>query len=348
MNVMKPRLSIVLLIAGLSAWLASGVYVVRSNEVAVVRVFGRAQRTETGEVRVAPNGLYWHLPWPLASVDLVNLNETRTLTIGGLEALPDNAAAFLQVADPAVRTQFVSGDKNILHVTFNVHYRVSPTHVGQWLYGAASSEGWLLKLSESALADVVMRCGVDFLHTLGHGDVRATVLAALRREVARTAIGVEIDDVTLVGIAPPIRVKADFVDVMNARAERETQINLARAYAEQREADSQASRQTALDGAQQFQRRIIDRGTADAEVVQAIEKGIVESNVDAATAKQLYLSRLHLAVREDLVRNSKRLVVVPPSKDGGVTINGGLNELPPSDIPTTVIDPSFGTSIRSR
>ena len=58
----------------LTVYLASGFYVVRGNEQAVVRRFGRADRA------LVASGLHFDLPWPFARIERVNRHELRTLS----------------------------------------------------------------------------------------------------------------------------------------------------------------------------------------------------------------------------------------------------------------------------
>ena len=60
----------------LALYLASGFYVVRGNEQALVRRFGKADQA------LVTGGLHFDLPWPLARIERVNVHELRTLSIG--------------------------------------------------------------------------------------------------------------------------------------------------------------------------------------------------------------------------------------------------------------------------
>jgi len=56
-------------------WLLSGIYTVDSPERGVVKRFGAyAEETKAG--------LHWHLPWPIESVTIVNVDRIRTAEIG--------------------------------------------------------------------------------------------------------------------------------------------------------------------------------------------------------------------------------------------------------------------------
>ena len=58
-----------------AVWLASGFYIVDAGERGVVLRFGKyIETTQPG-----PN---WHLPWPIESVQVVNIEQVRTVEIG--------------------------------------------------------------------------------------------------------------------------------------------------------------------------------------------------------------------------------------------------------------------------
>ena len=58
-----------------AVWLASGFYIVDTGERGVVLRFGKfIETTQPG-----PN---WHLPWPIESVQVVNIEQVRTVEIG--------------------------------------------------------------------------------------------------------------------------------------------------------------------------------------------------------------------------------------------------------------------------
>tara|TARA_R110002072_G_scaffold927_1_gene7412 strand:- start:84495 stop:85556 length:1062 start_codon:yes stop_codon:yes gene_type:complete len=252
--------------AMLTVWACSGIFVVGADEAAVLKVFGRAERTADGVVLLRNSGLYFHLPWPMTQVERVRINEVRTVSVGssGLgDAGPDEP--FLQVVGSSLNAELLSGDKNVLNVQLNVSYRIGSDRVGDWLFGSTTGERRLELLASSVLADVVLRSGVDFVHTLGHNEIRRAVLSRLTELAEQNSLGVEIEDVTIAGVTPPIRVKADFVDVMNARADRETYVNRARDYESQRESAATAEAAKLTNEARSYAQRKVDLAGAEAE-----------------------------------------------------------------------------------
>ena len=311
-------------------WLCSGIFVVGADESAVVRVFGRAERSSDGVVLLRSSGLYFHLPWPVTSVERVRMNEVRTVTVGTSEL--DNVVAggdFLRAIDESQHSQLLSGDKNILNVQLNVSYRIASDQVDDWLFGSTAVERRLELLATSVLADVVLRSGVDFVHTLGHNEIRQAVLRRLEQLVEQNSLGVEVEDVTIASVAPPIRVKADFVDVMNARADRETYVNRARAYESQREADAKAEAAKLRDESRSYSRRKTDLARAEAEsfnrLIDQFEAAARNGASSYAEIRQMALRRQFIDTLEDILRRADAKVVLDSGEQVDITLHRNPN-----------------------
>ncbi|NQV28748.1 MAG: protease modulator HflK [Rhodopirellula sp.] len=312
------------------AWACSGIFVVGADEAAVVRVFGRAERTSDGAVLLRSGGLYFHLPWPITQIDRVRINEVRTVTIGSSRSSElDGGQPFLQALDASRQSQLLSGDKNVLDVQLNVSYRIASDRVGDWLFGSATGERQLELLASSVLADVVLRSGVDFVHTLGHNEIRQAVYRRLDELAKKDALGVEIEDVTIAGVTPPIRVKADFVDVMNARADRETYVNRARDYESQRESAAKAEAAKLQNEAQSYSRRKVDLARAEAESFNRLIDQFVavseEASASYAEVRQRALRREFIDTLEEVLQKVDAKVFLDSGKQVDITLQRNPN-----------------------
>ncbi|MHC4876302.1 MAG: protease modulator HflK [Planctomycetota bacterium] len=306
-------------------WLSTGFFVVRGDESAVVRVFGRAERNENGSVVLRPNGVYWHLPWPCSTVDRVRLSEVRTVSLGSAEAETTEQSDLLGLMEPARQSRYLTGDRNILQVQLNVQYRVSAEEVDDWLYTAGNVEERLRMLAEAALADVVLQSGVDFVHTLGHAGIRKAILDRLKALADTGHLGITLEDVTIAGVAPPVRVKAHFVDVMNARADRETYINRARAYSEQKLADAGAASHKVLDEAASYRQTSVDLARAEADsfnrLVDQLQATAESLSLNYAEVRQLALQRQRLDTLQAVYPRLKTRVVLDAAQPIDLTIH---------------------------
>ncbi|RMG39769.1 MAG: protease modulator HflK [Planctomycetota bacterium] len=318
------RKRIALLTVALAAYLLTGLYVVRSDEKALVRRCGRLLRTDGGAPRLIPAGIHWDLPWPFTTVDRVRVNEVRTLSVGVPEVESIESDQFLPDQAVSRRSQFLSGDKNVLNMYFTVQYRVDEARIDRFLFGSLAPEQHLRRAAEAAMTDAVMRSGVDFVHTLGHAELRQYVLQRLTRFVESQRLGLVIEDVAIGSVYPPTRVKAEFLDVMNARADRETYIHQARAYAEERRAAAQAEAQKIRDLAEAERHREVELAAAEADRFRQLIRRLQEATTDTTDsyehARALALQREYLDVLESVLRRVTTKVLLDDEQPVDLTI----------------------------
>lgn len=328
----------VVLILALGVYLSTGFFTVPANEVAVVRRFGRAVWPPRS------SGLHLDLPWPWVRIDRVNLNASRTLTLGEAS---DLAGEFLMPASNRPAT-FLTGDRNLLQLRVTVQYRVSEEHLEAWLYGSRNSEERLQCLVETIVTELVARSGVDFVHTQGIAELNSRLLARVRTDVDRQRLGCHVEQVSLDRAEPPARVKADFLDVSNARADSARTRNEARAYAEQRLAESQADARQLREESQRDREAAIAtaQGAADrfVKLVNQVTDDARQRQQPYGVARRLTLQRLYVEVVRDILSRAKSSVllegqpadlILSPRQSGAAAIqkNGLPDQGPPEVAP---------------
>lgn len=301
-----------LLLVGLLVYAATGFYVVAGNENAVVRRCGRVVRHAGGNVVLHGSGLHWDLPWPWATADRVNFNEVRVRTLGETDLPEDiDATRLLQAVDASTQSQFLTGDKNILLIQLSVQYRVSEDGVTDYLFGFESPEEQLDQLVISNLSDLVSRSGVDYVHPLGLPELQLLLTERTRRQVQARGLGLELETVTVDAVAPPARVKSFFLDVADARNDKEKYINAARAYAEQQDAAARAAAQRLIDGARIYEQQVTEaaRGAADSfrKIIAQLDKN---ASLPYAQTRRLALQRRYVDTMESILELVKSNVML--------------------------------------
>ncbi|MFN9268016.1 MAG: protease modulator HflK [Planctomycetaceae bacterium] len=293
-----------LLLLGL--WLCSGFYLIAANQQGVVRRFGRAQPA------VVPSGLHFDLPWPCVRVDRVNVQELRTLTVGVAAVDSLDPSGFLRPSGLDRVGEFLTGDKNLLNLQVNLQYRVADPL--PWLTGHEAPEVRLRLLAESRIAEVVGLCGVDYVHPLGLDELRQWLSRDLAREVAAAGLGVELEEATIAAVWPPIEVKAAFLDVSNARAERDKLIEQQRSLAEQQVTATRAKARQQLDQAQGERQRQIELAAGSADrfraLLAALDKQAASGNTSRDTIRARAMQRLFLESLTTLWPRLGRTLVV--------------------------------------
>lgn len=301
----------------LAIYVLSGLYIVRGNEHAVVRRFGRRLTALRGP------GLHYDLPYPFSRIDRVNGKEIRSISLGlslseeaALTSFDSSAAAFRQ-------GEFLTGDKNVLLLSAQIQYRIADPPV--YLYAAESSERILKLLAETAVTDIVSRCGVDYVHPLGLNELRTALTFRMTTLAKERNLGVEIEDVTLGDVRPPALVKQAFLDVSNARAERARLVSEAHTVAERLTVQSTAAARKLRDEAAiERQSRISIAQAESARFTDMLKQ--IPSVADSVLklSRQDAMQRLYLQAMSDIIPRMKSRILV----DGERPIDLSILESP--------------------
>jgi len=279
------RLRATLAIIILLAYLLTGIYSIPPNEKGVVRRFGKRVP------QLSHSGMHLDLPWPFTNVDRVKFNELRTLTFGEMEV----DANFLESTAATPPVTFLTGDRNLLLLRISIQYRISDQEIEHWSFRCLDPATQLQVIVETAVADFVSRCGVDFVHTHGLAQLNHLLLDEIRTRVRQTQLGCEIELVSLDRLEPPARVKPDFLDVSNARADKARMIHDATSYAERHLAECQADARKLIDDANQLHHSLVTSAESSADrfgrLVAQIQQDANSSGRSYAASRQIVVNR---------------------------------------------------------
>lgn len=191
-------------------YVISGVIVVSPKQEAVVTTFGAWTRS------YGP-GIGYHLPLfeRAEKVDITTLQETR---VGG-------------ATGDAGETLMLTGDENIVDLSFSVNWRVS--NPGWYLYNVKDADDTIKAVAESAMREVVGRTALDPIISTGRSQVQIEVQELMQRTLDSYRSGVIIDGVQLNDPTAPKEVNDAFRDVNNASQNAAATANRARGTASQ-------------------------------------------------------------------------------------------------------------------
>jgi len=197
-------------------WLASGIYQVDANEQGVVLRFGQAIG-KTGP------GLNYHLPWPVESVEVVNVTGTRQINIGYVDD-PDEGTR-----DVPEESHILTGDENIVDINFSVIWVIKdPT---AYLFNVEDPDTAIKAVAESAMREVAGRSQIERMMTGDRETIQEQVRTLMQTILDAYGAGVTVAEVKLQKVDPPGQVIDAYRDVQAARADQERMRNEALAYA---------------------------------------------------------------------------------------------------------------------
>jgi membrane protease subunit HflK len=167
-------------------------------------------------------------------------------------------------------------------------------------------------------------------------ELQALLTRSLREAVNAQGWGIAVDSVTLVGL-PPVEVKAAFLDVSNARAEKDRLLNQEQSRAERLLAASHATVGQTLDRAQAERLSRVEsaRGSADrfVRLVDEFQSEAESGGQSAADVRRATMQRLFASALDELLPKLSRKVLLDPTRPVDLTIFPQSDERPKNSGP---------------
>lgn len=284
--------TILLVVVGL--WGLSGLYIVNEGSEGVVLRFGQYQST-------VGSGLHWHIPYPIESVEIVNVQEIRTSEIGFRSTQSAQVAQSTQSARSVMReSMMLTQDENIVDIKLAVQYRIKNSR--EYLFNVLNPDLTLSQAAESALREVIGKSTLDFVLTEGRAEVVARVSSLIQEILDNYASGLQISSVNLQDAQPPEEVQHAFDDAVKAREDEERLRNEAQTYANDilPRARGQAAR--VIEEASAYKAQVMTQAEGDvARFVQILDQ--------YKKAPNIMRERLYIEAVESIMANVSKVMV---------------------------------------
>ena len=265
-------------------WLASGFYIVDASQRGVVLRFGKyLQTTEPG-----PN---WHLPYPIESVEIVNLSQVRTLEVGYRTNVKNKVLK---------ESLMLTDDENIVDLQFAVQYLIKDPK--EFLFSNRNPDDSVMQVAETAMREIVGKSKMDFVLYEGRESIRAQAQKLMQQILDRYESGVAISQVTMQQAQPPEQVQAAFDDAVKASQDRERQINEGQAYANDVVPKARGSASRLMQEAEGYKQRII--ATAEGEASRFRQIQTEYSRAPAVTRERMYIDTM-----QQVLTNTSKVIV---------------------------------------
>jgi len=274
---------ILIAVAALLIWLASGTYIVNQGERGVELKFGKKNE-------VTGPGLHWRLPWPIERVEKVNVEQVSTLRIGRGDKTKGGADSGFMLTE----------DENIVVVEFTVQYKVKDA--SDYLFNVRDPVPTIVQAMESASREVVGKSQLDFIITEGQLEVSDKSQKLLQEILDRYKTGIHIVKVQMQKVTPPEEVKAAFDDATKAREDGARVIKEAEAYSNDIIPRARGAAERLKQEAQGYKASVIARAEGDARRFTSIVNEYVK--VPVVTRERMYIETL-----EQVLSNTTKIFV---------------------------------------
>jgi membrane protease subunit HflK len=236
---------LVIIIALVLIWLASGFYRVLPDEQGVVLQFGKY-------IKTTQPGLNYHIPYPIERVLTPKVTKVNRVEIGYRQS-PDNRTT--QIRDVPEESLMLTGDENIVDIDFSVFWIINDA--GKFLFNVQVPELTIKSAAETSMREVIGQSKIQSIFTEGRTEIEDKTRVLIQSILDDYETGVTITQVQTQKADPPGEVIDSFRDVQAARADLERQRNEAEAYANDIIPRARGEAEQILQSAEGYKQKVI-------------------------------------------------------------------------------------------
>jgi membrane protease subunit HflK len=263
---------VVILVVIAIGWLASGFYIVSAGESGVVLRLGAYLETTTP-------GPHWHIPYPIESVEIVNVDEVR---------------------DAPHQATMLTQDENIVDVELAVQYLVKSAKDN--LFQTRLPDSTLKQVMESSVREVIGKSEMDFILGEGRAEIAVRTKKLMQGILDYYKTGLLLTTVNMQQAQPPDEVQGAFADAIKAREDEVRFKNEAEAYANGILPQARGEAARIEQDSNAYKDRVIARAEGEAarfdKLVNEYEK-----------APEVTRERLYLESIESVLSNTSKVIV---------------------------------------
>ena len=274
-------------VVALVVWGLSGIYIVEPPERGVVTQFGQYKET-------TDPGPHWHFPYPIESVEVVNVDQNRSAEIGYRASTGREASSVPQ------ESLMLTEDENIVEIKFAVQYRIK--NAKSYLFDVRDPDATLRQATESAIREAVGKSKMDFVLTQGQSEIADRTRSILQDTLDRYSTGLAVTSVNMQSVQPPEEVRGAFEDAIKAREDQQRLINDAEAYSNDVIPRSRGNGARLIEESTGYRESIIAKAEGESSRFNQL---LTEYKKAPGVTRQ----RLYLETMESVLQNTSKVMI---------------------------------------
>lgn len=296
----KSILPYTLLIAALLFWVSTGIVYVESYQEAAVYRLGALQ-----EETLDP-GLHLTLPYPLEKADIYNTKTVNKMTIGYKSTENIDNVWTEAHGDSEYKLLLGSGNE-LVSINLRVEYRIND--LKQYVQTATDPERIVEAKAYELITDRTINTDLETMLSTNRETFATTFHQQLEEEVEKRALGVEIVNVIMESIHPPVDVAQVYQDFIGAEIDAERLILDAQAQAAVKRAEGDSTSREMINMAKTNDAQ--QRALANSEISEFMAALTASNSYPDEYAYYKYLNAICSAYQK------AKLVIVGDGVDSG-------------------------------
>ena len=306
----RSRRSILLIILAIIAiWVASGFYRVLPDEQGVVLRFGEW-------IKTTQPGLNYHLPGPIETVITPKVTRVNRVDVG-FRSVGD-IGRNVPARDLPEESLMLTGDENIVDIDFAVFWLINDA--GMFLFNIQQPEVTIKAVAESAMREIIGRTPIQLVLSEGRRDAEEEVHALTQQILDEYGAGVQVTEVRLQKVDPPGAVIDAFRDVQRSRADLERQRNEAEGYANDIIPRARGESAQMVQEAEAYKQETVAKAEGDAARFLSVYR-------EYARAKEVTTRRIYLETMESVLKDMNKIIIDSRASGSGVVPYLALPEI---------------------
>ena len=285
----------------LALWMASGFYVVNPGEHAVIQKFGAWSRTQ------AEPGLGYHLPTPIETATVINVEEIQKMNIGFVEGFTRSGGVGRR--DMPEESLMLTSDRNIVDLDLVIQWNIKSSE--DFLFEIRDQENTIKKVAESAIREIVGQTDMFPIITTGRAGVADAAKKIIQENLDEYKSGVNITQVLIERAEVHPDVQAAFQDVQSAKQDAEDVQNRAEAYREDILPRARGEAIKMLQEAEAYKQSTVARSKGDADRFNAVYQAYL-------SGKDVTRERIFIETMEDVLGNAQKIILDGNAGGGAV------------------------------
>ena len=293
---------VLIVLAAVVIWLATGFFRVQPNQQAIQLVFGAPY------LKPVEPGLHYNWPSPIGRVEVVDVQNQRRVVLGA-RGSQTPATPYTRGPRPtSTENLMLTGDENIVDIEYAVLWQIKD--VFKYAFDVRNPEQNVRDGAEAAMREIIGKSNLQYAQTEGRSRIEQDTKDLLQRMLDEYGLGVRISQIQLLRVDPPQEVIAAFRDVQAARADKEKSINEANTYRNQVLPRAKGEAESIIQRSEAYKAQIVARASGDAQRFSQVYE-------QYAKAKDITTERLYLDTMEEVLRNVNKVLVDKNSTGAG-------------------------------
>jgi modulator of FtsH protease HflK len=274
-------------------FILSGLYIVNSGEEAVILRFGAFQSVVTDA------GAKWKIPF-IDKVYKANVSEISRLEFGFSTVEQGSSDSMARYSENLNEALMLTGDENLALVEVIIQYKIIDAK--KYFFNVDSPIATLRVISESSIRRAIASHKLDEALTDNKFGIQQEIKESLQRICDKYEIGIAITAIQLQDVNPPKEVDAAFKDVSSALEDKNSEINKANSYRNEKIPAARGNAAQRINEAEGYKSSRIDYAKGDvANFLQILDK--------YQQGKQVTRTRMYLEMMERVLPGIDKYIV---------------------------------------